>query len=87
MFKGSDGEKVSMMRISTFITTIAIIGIFVAHNVIAMINGSGFVSMGYEEAGLLAATLGLKALQTKFENGTTPAAPISEDVSAGNKDA
>jgi hypothetical protein len=79
MFKGSDGEKVSMMRISTFITTIAIIGTFVAHNVIAMINGAGFVSMGLEEAGLLAATLGLKALQTKFENGTST--PVVEDVS------
>lgn len=85
MFQGSDG-KVSMMRFSTFLTTVAIIGTFVAHNVISMIHGAGFVSMGLEEASLLAATLGLKALQTKFEgNGSSDAvAPDAKDPAKTN---
>ncbi len=78
MFQGSD-SKVSMMRVSTFITTVAIIGTFVAHNVFAMIHGTGFVSMGIEEASLLAATLGLKALQTKFESNGPFVPPTKED--------
>jgi hypothetical protein len=74
MFCGGDG-KVSMMRVSTFITVVTILGTFIAHNVSAIVNGAGFVSMGVQEAGLLAAALGLKALQTKFE-----APPVYEDT-------
>jgi hypothetical protein len=66
MFCGADG-KVSMMRVSTFITVATILVTFTAHNVLAMVHGQGFVSMGVQEAGLLAAAIGLKALQTKFE--------------------
>ncbi len=81
MFCGSD-NKVSMMRVSTFITTVSILATFVGHNVMAIINGTGFVSMGLEEAGLLAATLGVKALQTKFEAGPT----TTEELPSDNKE-
>jgi hypothetical protein len=58
-----------MMRLLTFITTATILGTFIAHNIMSMITGScSFVSMGYQEAGLIAAALGLKAFQTKYEN-------------------
>jgi hypothetical protein len=78
MFCGDSG-KVSMMRVSTFMTTVAILGVFLAHNVVAVLHGTGFVSMGYEECALLAATIGLKAFQTKYENsGAAPAEPPAD---------
>jgi len=67
-FCGADG-KVSMMRLLTFFVIVTILGVFVAHNVMSMIKGvCGFVSFGYTDAGLIAGALGIKALQTKYEN-------------------
>ena len=68
MFKGSD-SKVSMMRVSTFLTVVTILGTYIAHNVVSMVKGLGPVTIGWTEASLLAATLGIKALQNKFEGG------------------
>lgn len=66
MFKGADG-KISMMRISTFATVGVILGTFVAHNFVSMFQGNGFVSMGVQEAALIACTLGAKAAQAYAE--------------------
>lgn len=66
MFKGGDG-KISMMRVSTFTTVAVILGTFVAHNVVSMSQGNGFVSMGFQEAALVAAAMGMKAAQTFAE--------------------
>ena len=79
MFCGADG-KVSMMRVSTFITTITILGTFIAHNVMSMVHATGFVSMGYQEAVLLSAALGLKAFQTKYEGGASTKPQVSSDL-------
>jgi hypothetical protein len=80
MFQGGDG-KVSMMRVLTFITTVVILCTFIAHNVIAMIKGDcGFVSMGIQECALVAAALGLKAFQTKYENGAPAVEPPTTDA-------
>jgi len=67
MFKGPDG-KVSMMRVSTLIVVISIMGVFIAHNIVAMIAGAAFVSIGISEAGLIAAAIGVKAYQSSIEN-------------------
>jgi len=80
MFKGPDG-KISMMRASTFIVVISIMGVFVAHNIVAMVAGAAFVSIGFSEAGLIAAAIGVKAYQSSIENKDGKAAA---DLSAGS---
>lgn len=60
--KGHDG-KLSSMRIASLSVVFTILSVFVAHNVLAMINGESFVSMGASEAMLLAGALGAKAAQ------------------------
>lgn len=67
LFKGPDG-KVSMMRVSTFIIVVSVIGVFIAHNVISMTKGGSFVSFGATEAMLLAGVLGMKSVQNFSEN-------------------
>jgi len=73
IIKGSSG-KISTMRICTLLTVISVLGIFIAHNVVAMISGGGFVSVGASEAILLGAALGMKSVQ-RFAEGKT----IEED--------
>lgn len=80
MFKGPDG-KISMMRVSTFIVVISIMGVFIAHNIVAMIAGAAFVSLGASEALLIAGALGIKAGQAFYENKEGRAAG---DLSAGS---
>ena len=80
MFKGPDG-KTSMMRMTTFLVVISIMGVFIAHNVIAMLHGGAFVSLGASEALLIAGSLGIKAGQAFFENKSGRAAG---DLSAGS---
>ena len=60
--KGSDG-KISSMRLFSGVVVFSVMAIFVAQNVIAMIKGCGFVSMGATEAMLIAGALGAKAAQ------------------------
>jgi len=67
LFSGPDG-KVSMMRVSTFLIVAPIILTFVAHNVISMIAGGTFVSIGAPEAMLIAGVLGMKSVQSFSEN-------------------
>ena len=71
LFKGPDG-KISMMRVSTFIIVISVIGIFIAHNILSMIRGGSFISFGATEAMLLAGVLGMKSVQSFSENKKSP---------------
>jgi len=74
MFKGPDG-KVSMMRFSTFIVVVSVIGVFIAHNVLSMVRGGIFISLGASEALLIAGVLGMKSAQTFSESKSTTGTP------------
>ena len=80
--KGGDG-KISSMRLFSGLVVFSVMAIFVAQNVIAMIKGCGFISMGATEAMLVAGVLGAKAGQTFAEvkasgNGKKPPATTDE---------
>lgn len=66
LFKGPDG-KISMMRTLSFSVCFVILSVFVAHNIVSMIKGGSFISMGLEEAGIISLTLGAKAAQSFAE--------------------
>jgi len=80
VFKGDPKGKVSMMRVATMIVVTSIMSIWAAHNIVAMVQGCGFISMGAEEAMLVALTLGAKAAQHYGEtkNGKKP--PFTSDI-------
>jgi hypothetical protein len=71
LFKGPDG-KVSMMRVITAFTCLSIMSVFIAHNIVSMIKGGGFISLGASEAMLIAGVIGAKAAQSFSENKKTP---------------
>ena len=64
-------NKVSMTRVTTLIVIVSIILIFIAHNVVAMFNGGGFISLGTTEAAILIGCMGLKVTQ-RFIEGARP---------------
>lgn len=76
--QGTRGSKVSMMRVATMIVVTSIMGVWVAQNVIAMIQGCGFISMGQTEMLLVSLTLGAKAAQHYGEVKGTP--PTTNDI-------
>jgi len=63
ILKGNNG-KTSMMRVASLVVIFSVMGVFVAQNIVAMVGGTGFVSMGASEALLLSGVLGAKAAQT-----------------------
>lgn len=67
LFKGPDG-KISMMRVSTIIIVTSVVAVFISHNIISMIKGGAFISLGATEAMLLAGVLGMKSIQSFSEN-------------------
>jgi hypothetical protein len=67
ILRGPDG-KMSMMRFASFTVVSVIMSVFLAHNIVAMINGLGFVGIGFQEATLIATVLGAKAAQTFGES-------------------
>ena len=71
VLKGEKGGKPSMMRTMTMIVVISVMGVFVVQNIVAMLKGTGFVSMGAQEAMLIAGVLGAKAAQTFGEGKLT----------------
>lgn len=71
LFNGPDG-KVSMMRMATFLIVTSVIAIFIAHNILSMIKGGTFISIGATEAMLLAGVLGMKSVQSFSENKKIP---------------
>lgn len=67
-FEETNGShKISSMRVSIVATVFMIMGVFVAHNVMAMIAGRGFVSLEWNEVLIIAGALGIKAFQRKGE--------------------
>lgn len=78
MVKGTNG-KISMMRVCTLIVVLSVMAIFIAHNIVAMIHGTGFVSLGASEALLIAGVLGVKAGQ-RFAEGK-PLGGENNDIS------
>ncbi|MBD3261458.1 MAG: hypothetical protein GF334_07220 [Candidatus Altiarchaeales archaeon] len=60
--QAGDG-KTSAMRVFSGMVVFSVMAVFIAHNVVAMVKGSGFISMGSSEAMLIAAALGAKAAQ------------------------
>jgi len=71
LISGSDG-KTSTMRFTTVFTALVLLGVYIAHNVIAMIGGLGIIGFTVTDAGLLAAILGVKALQSFAECSNNP---------------
>lgn len=67
VLKDKDG-KISMMRVTSLFTVVSILGVFIAHNIVSMVNGGGFVCMGVQEAGLVGLVLGAKATQAFAEH-------------------
>jgi hypothetical protein len=61
--QGTRGGKISMMRVATMMVVTSIMGVWVAHNIVAMFVGCSFISMGQTEMMLVALTLGAKAAQ------------------------
>jgi len=62
-FLSEASGKTSFMRVITTFIVITIMGVFLAQNIMSMINGGGLVSLGVSEASLLAGLLGMKAAQ------------------------
>jgi len=67
VIQGSSG-KFSLMRFASLVVVLSVMGIFVAHNIVAMVHGQGFVCIGFQEATLVAAVLGAKAYQAYGEH-------------------
>ena len=78
LIKGEKGGKPSMMRMMTFVVVCSVMGVFVVHNVVSMLKGGAFISMGAEEAMLLAGVLGAKAAQVFGEGKSTKTLPANE---------
>jgi len=73
-----DNGKISLMRAMTFIVVVSVMSVFVSHNIISMIKGGGFVSIGTQEAMLIAGVLASKAAQ-RFGEGKRPMEPVTTD--------
>jgi hypothetical protein len=79
LVKGDSG-KLSLMRTMSLLVVVSVMSVFIAHNIIAMIQLKGFVSIGAEEAMLVAGVLASKAAQ-RFGEGRKPMdAPGTDDL-------
>jgi phosphatidylserine decarboxylase len=82
--QGRAGGKISMMRVATMIVVSTIMSVWVAQNVVAMIKGCGFISMGQNEMMLIALTLGAKAAQlfgeVKVNGNGNGSLPTTTDI-------
>jgi len=67
VFRGEKGGKISMMRVTSIMTVFSVLGVFLAHNILSMLRGSSFVSMGAQEAMLITLVMGGKAVQAFAE--------------------
>lgn len=69
MLSESDStSKISSMRVAVFMVLGIVMATYLAHNIIAMVNGQGMVSLGWNEVTTIAAILGAKAVQRKSES-------------------
>jgi len=78
--KGESNGKISMMRVASISVVGSVMLIWIIHNVISMFTGDGFVSMGAEEAMLLAGVLGAKAAQSFGEKRSSPPLETHDNV-------
>jgi hypothetical protein len=69
-----DNGKISLMRTMSLIVVLSVMSVFLAHNVMSIINQGDFVSIGTEEAMLIAGVLASKAFQ-RFGEGKRPMTP------------
>ena len=81
--KNSPNGKISMMRVATLLVVTSIMSVWIAQNIVAMFKGCGFVSMGSEEAMLIAMTLGAKAVQHWGESRGKASPSTTDDIPVG----
>ena len=71
IISSADG-KISTMRASVFIVVLSIMGVFIGHNVVAMVKSSlAIVPLGWDQVTVLTTLLAAKAYQSKLENSNT----------------
>lgn len=63
----SDGTDPSQMRLLVTAVVGTIMLMWVAHNIAAIMHGAGFVTLPPAEAGVIAAMIGGKVWQSKYE--------------------
>jgi hypothetical protein len=86
VFSSGEGEKISAMRVASLFTVFSIMGIFIAHNVLAMVHGLGIVSLDWNMVALITAVLGVKAYQQKNETSSAVEAETPEKPEETPKD-
>lgn len=84
LVNGTSG-KVSAMRVASLFVVVTVMMVFLAHNIMSMIRGGGFVSIGPNEAMLVAGVLAAKAAQRfgekhKFVDNKVPPVESSGEI-------
>lgn len=78
--KGGD-DKISTMRVLSLGTVITVLAVYIAHNVVSMIGGHGYIAMSWQDVTLISAALGFKMAQTGFEGRNGSSTPeVTSDV-------
>lgn len=67
MFFDHNG-KLSSIRVCCILITLSVMGIFIAHNIMSILGGRGFVSLGMNEVILLSSIIGVKVVQSFSES-------------------
>lgn len=80
--QGSDG-KISMMRVATGVVVFSVMSVFIAHNIVSMVKGCGFISMGASEAMLVAGALAAKAGQHFGERANGKKVATTNEIPVG----
>lgn len=70
MFEGGDG-KISSMRVMTVATVFIVLAVFIAHNVVSMFHGNGYIAMSWQDVAIISAALGIKMAQSFGEGGSS----------------
>ena len=81
MFRGQAGGKFSAMRVMSLGTVGVVLGVYIAHNVVSMIHGNGYVAMSWQDVTLICSALSLKMAQAPFEKAIPP--QTTNDVPTG----
>jgi hypothetical protein len=87
MFQGTDGGKISGMRVASLGVVGCVMLIFLAQNIVSMCHNAGFVPLSWDMIALITAVLGVKAYQHQNDiksngNGNcgAPDVPDAPDV-------
>lgn len=65
----TESTGMSWMRVCGSIVITVILVVFLAHNIAALINGTGYQDFGVESVGVMFVILGAKVLHKKNETG------------------